>query len=34
MGGANNFNKWDEEHPAYNSFYYMANTYYFPEDKK
>lgn len=28
------FNRWDEEHPEYNSFYYMANTYYFPEDKK
>ena len=28
------FNRWDEEHPTYNSFYYMANTYYFPEDKK
>lgn len=27
------FNMWDEEHPEYNSFYYMANTYYFSEDK-
>lgn len=27
------YNKWDEEHPEYHSFYYMANTYYFLEDK-
>ena len=27
------YNRWDEEHPEHNSFYYMANTYYFLEDK-
>lgn len=28
------FNRWQEERPEYNSFYHMAHTYYFPEDKK